>query len=550
MEENKLLQVFFAIGGFPLTKGQVVIKPMESELSWNDFGYQIKCMFKACVSNELSLIEGELLIGFIAPLETSKPEQDEFYKLRPTLSKLMNKQEETIVNSERFPPFFTLLPDLNSYRNIVESLSPKGAEVFLRSVNDLVIYKDTRNSWIDRALGTDVFNRGFMRNSEPFFAFNNASSVLGGMKEESFSAISKSLDLSFTLEGFRNTHEISLRYSHHGLIPRRINVLIGKNGLGKSQALKYFCRAALRYQDSNLSLVDVDTAINQSRPMISRVLAIATPGETQNTFPVEQKKSQKLFYRRLNLTRNSKSKLSRSIGEALVQLARSEEHIGANSRWELFLGALQKSFATDSLVIVLKDGECIPIEVFSKGGEQAKLDRWGNVDPKVEPQLKILDNRYPLSSGQLTFFKFALLCCLYIENGSFVLMDEPETHLHPNLISDFVELLDYLLEHTGSQALIATHSAYFVREVPKEQVHVFQQQADGGISIDQPRLRTFGATVDSISQFVFGENAEIRLTDRIYEKVKTQSFESVDEELGDQLSLAALMHLRRRMEDE
>ncbi|MHC5791870.1 AAA family ATPase, partial [Streptococcus pyogenes] len=86
------------------------------------------------------------------------------------------------------------------------------------------------------------------------------------------------------------------------------------------------------------------------------------------------------------------------------------------------------------------------------------------------PTIAGQDDEYPLSSGQLSFFKFALLACLHIENGSFVLLDEPETHLHPSMISDFITLLDNILERTGSYALIATHSTYFVREVAREQV--------------------------------------------------------------------------------
>lgn len=544
--EDKItsLQIFFADDELVPLPGQVVISPIES--NWNDYGYRIRCVFKAYLSEDIDPIEGEMLIGFLPPLEASKTEQEGFYEQRSTLADLINESGKSAATPEDLPAFFTLLPDLKSYRYVVDRLNPEGADLFLKCVNDLVVHKQAKNRWIGKALATDVFKRGFMRNSEPFFAFNNADSVLGGVEEENFSAISKSLNLSFSLEGYQNPHKINLRFSDQGLIPRRINVLIGKNGLGKSQTLKYFCRAALRYQDPEVSLKD--SVKRRGRPMISRVLAIATPGETGNTFPPERKKSQKLFYRRLNLTRNGRASTSRSIGEALVQLARSEEFIGENERWDLFLDALQKSLPVDSLVITLENGEHIPLTRFAKGSEQAKLDRWGSVDPKIEPHLKLSDNTYPLSSGQLTFFKFALLCCLYIENGSFVLMDEPETHLHPNMISDFVELLDFLLEHTGSQAILATHSAYFVREVPKEQVHVFQDHGDGVITVDQPRLRTFGATVDSISQFVFGEDADIRLTDKIYEKIKGRTFESVDDELSDQLSLAALMQLRRRLE--
>jgi ABC-type branched-subunit amino acid transport system ATPase component len=522
----------------------ILIKPVSR--GWNDFGHKIQCEFLISLSGKKP-IKGDMLIGFLPDKECSDIEKEKFEEKRDSLFDYFKKFNESYVESKFLPFYFTLLPNLKGYRYLVENLKPKDLECFLLSVNDLVFYKETENDWFNRAVDTEVFKIGFMRNSEPFFAYNNADNILNGI-EEKFSGISKSLDLSFKIQGFQVPHELKLRYSNKGLVPRRINILIGKNGLGKSQALKNFCRSALRYEDEGLDLIDVESS--HKRPMISRILAIATPGETANTFPKERRSTQKLFYRRLDLSRDSSQKTSRSVSESLVQLARSEEYIGENDRWDLFLGAIKKSLPIDSIYIALKNDKYVSLENFARGNEQVLLERWGNVNPDIEPKIRISDKTYPLSSGQLTFLKFALLCCIYIENGSFVLMDEPETHLHPNLISEFVELLDYLLELTGSQALLATHSAYFVREVPREQVHVFQQFDNGIIMIDKPRLKTFGATVDSISHFVFGEDAEIALIKKIYKKVKNKKFKEVQDELSDHLSLSALMNLRRMMEEK
>lgn len=127
-----------------------------------------------------------------------------------------------------------------------------------------------------------------------------------------------------------------------------------------------------------------------------------------------------------------------------------------------------------------------------------------------------------------------------------MLLDEPETHMHPNMISDFVELLDEILENTGSLALIATHSAYFVREVSREQVHIFSKQ-DNSVHISTPRLRTFGSDVDSISQFIFCEDVDNRLVDKIFNRIKDKRYEQVHEELSAELSMSAMLNLKLRM---
>jgi len=205
---------------------------------------------------------------------------------------------------------------------------------------------------------------------------------------------------------------------------------------------------------------------------------------------------------------------------------------------------------TEHICVQLKSKHYLDLRHFLYGGgEQDKLTWWANVDPNAEPKISRNGEYFSLSSGQLTFFRFALLCCLYIENGSFVLLDEPETHMHPNMIATFIGLLDQFLKLTVSQALIATHSAYIVREVPTEQVLVLSVEEDE-VQTNRPRLPTFGATVDSISQFVFNEDTETRLTEKLYNRLKGENFADYEYELSNELSLSALMRLKRMMESE
>lgn len=520
--------------------GEVIITP--DEASWNDFGFKIRCKFKVCISEEHKPMEGSMLIGFMAPDNIENKEEEHlFYEKKETLWGYLKKANKEVVYSEDLPPFFTLLPDMQSYRDLYGAFGRESTELFLRTVNDLSQYKDTDEEWVKKAIDTEVFKLGFMRHSEPFFAYHNASSIVIGEELKSNVAISNSLELKFQLDGFEELHQLSLKYNHQSIIPKRIFVLIGKNGVGKSESLKAFCRGALQYKDKGLSLVDGDG----KRPLINRIIAIATPGETSNTFPPERRATQRLFYRRLNLTRNG----THNIGDCLVKLARSRDGIGGNTRKKLFLDSLyQAGLDPGNIFVQLKTERTINLYRFLQGdGEQNSLMHWASVEHNFDPKLKRGDGLYPLSSGQLTFFKFALLSCLFIENGTFVLMDEPETHMHPNMIVDFIGLLDFLLEKTGSQALIATHSAYIVREVSNEQVAVLSI-SDNRLLTDKPRLPTFGATVDSISQFIFQEDTEIRLSEKLYDKVEGKSFSDVEEQIGSEISLSALMRLKRMME--
>jgi len=140
--------------------------------------------------------------------------------------------------------------------------------------------------------------------------------------------------------------------------------------------------------------------------------------------------------------------------------------------------------------------------------------------------------------------RFAAQAASAIEQGSLLLLDEPETHLHPNFISNLMEILDNLLQSTGSIAIIATHSAYVVRETPRNCVNVLTLE-NRQIRIDQPRMQTFGATIDSISQFVFGDTSmshsfQKTLTDWADQTGRELGIEGVIERFGDQLNSESL----------
>jgi energy-coupling factor transporter ATP-binding protein EcfA2 len=526
--------------------GQVVIKQDDN---WNDFGFKIRCTYRACSFDGSIDIDGNILIGFMPSQAMPDDKKLSFrkdYVAWPQVVELSQNE-----NLKKQLLYFCLLPDLQSYRKVVEQLGINNAMPFLNSLNDLVLNKtkSKKEWWYKTALDSEVYQLAFMRGSEQFFAFHNADSILQGIQNENYSAISQSLDLNFKLSGFNNSHLVTFRFNNQSIIPKRINILIGKNGLGKSQALQKFCRAALgRKEPKTTSLIDSNSEV--SRPMINRIIALVTPGEVNKTFPGEYAKKQRLFYRRVDL--NNSSSNTGNLGSLFVQLYRSESLIKEKLRCEIFIEALSKVFVIESLYLKVSSDQMVPIARINQidGFTESGVRTASKLSKVNEPSIKVNNEYYSLSSGQLTFFRFAVQCCLFIENGTVILLDEPETHLHPNFIGEFVEMLDYLLEQTGSTAIIATHSAYFVREVPREQVHVFKEDEQGGVSITKPRLKTFGADIDSISRFVFDEDIDNRLTDKIYNQVKEMSFEQVDELLGDELSMAALMDLKDRLQPQ
>jgi ABC-type multidrug transport system ATPase subunit len=108
-----------------------------------------------------------------------------------------------------------------------------------------------------------------------------------------------------------------------------------------------------------------------------------------------------------------------------------------------------------------------------------------------------------LSAGQkLVALAISNLAAL-LRPGSIVLHDEPETHLHPNLLSALLRAMRVLLDHFDSYAIVATHSLIPAQETPSSNVVILDRYEDGGVRAFHPPEQSFASTLDEISRMVF-----------------------------------------------
>lgn len=90
-----------------------------------------------------------------------------------------------------------------------------------------------------------------------------------------------------------------------------------------------------------------------------------------------------------------------------------------------------------------------------------------------------------------------------VEEKSLILLDEPESHLHPPLLSAFTRALSDLLYNRNGVAIVATHSPVVLQEVPKSCVWKLTRiRAEG--RADRPERETFGENVGILTREIFG----------------------------------------------
>ncbi|PKE27474.1 hypothetical protein CWS43_26625 [Rahnella sp. AA] len=551
-DENDYKVVYFP-GGMNYESKKPLIRIGKVE-KWNDFRFKTHaiCNIQTGVGKNY---EFSIKIAISTLMMESKVESElnleKFSGLGNVLEAMSNVDKEFELSGGMI--FFSMLNSLEDYKDIISTFGVKETQRILKSLNDVVYLNEFSTTtkkeksvyYLKEFLDCSAFNLSFIRNSEGYFAFRNAGDVVRGLENEVLDYISNELDLNFKLDGFANVHSLNLKYDSKGIIPKRINILIGQNGLGKSQTLNHFIKAAANIKSGDFKMTDPQNG--SGRPLINRIRAFVMPGEVVGTYP-NQYANLKIDYKKIYVGKAG-AQQERQLKDALISLARNLQPIGNRTMFDLFCMSLDNVIPFERIYISLKDGTTIPLwKLDGALGEENSLRTWERILDDLNPMIKKNEQYHPMSSGQLVFFKFALLSLSNIANGTFVLIDEPETHLHPNFISGFISLLDDILERTGSLALIATHSPYLVREVTREQVHVFKI-IDGNISIFNPRLKTFGANVSDISDFVFEDNIKNNLSEKLIRNAYklNRSYEEMKNDFFDELPVEMLHHVKDKL---
>ncbi|CZT29357.1 AAA family ATPase [Pseudomonas cerasi] len=132
-----------------------------------------------------------------------------------------------------------------------------------------------------------------------------------------------------------------------------------------------------------------------------------------------------------------------------------------------------------------------------------------------------------------------------IDEKTLVLMDEPESHLHPPLLSAFARALSDLLQDRNGVAIIASHSPVIVQEVPRSCVWKLTRSRTEGRT-DRPERETFGENVGVLTREIFGLEATKSGFHEVLQNAVDEgsSFESIMAIYEDQLGVEAQALLR------
>lgn len=356
----------------------------------------------------------------------------------------------------------------------------------------------------------EVFISSLLRFSEAEKAMKEAKKYFGDNTEQE----EKVLEFSFKykIDEAASPHEVSLDFKRD-IIPYRINAFVGKNATGKTKILTELAVHISGIKKNRENFLP-------SRPSFSKVIAISYSAfdELYKPFesgePKDEKKEDTEFfsYKYCGL-RNKDGVLS--LDQLEEQFIQSFEIIKERGREEAWKKIMQNVFEEDHLILIENISE-----------------------RRITGSIKNL-----LSSGQNILLSTITDVIAYIEEDSILLFDEPEIHLHPNAIANFMRMFYEILEDFNSFAVLSTHSPIIIQEIPSKYIRIFSRVMTTPL-IEQPFNECFGENISSITNDIF----EVREHESNYKaifKMLSQHYnkEQINNHFNDELSFNALTYL-------
>ncbi len=376
-------------------------------------------------------------------------------------------------------PFFSLGQDDSYYENL-KLLGDDLRVEFLVALRDIA----KNNDIFEQALEERVTRISLLRDVSPV-------SVKGQFRRLANGGASLSrYDFTYTTAGSRNGSPrmmLSFHVEPDSNPPTNIHVLIGRNGVGKTFLLNNMISSLV---DENASISKVGrftSGMDTGEIFASLVSVTFSAFDHSEPLPERRDKSKGVKYSYIGLKRYKKGETSLSPKSPLLlknEFAKSIEvcrNSGKITRWRRALEMLEAD------------------PIFREADVSGIVDLLEGED-FIEKASAIF---HDLSSGHKIVLLTITRLIETVEERTLVLLDEPEAHLHPPLLSAFIRSLSDLLISRNGVAIIATHSPVVLQEVPKSCVWKLRKTGSE-VMIERLELESFGENVGALTREVFG----------------------------------------------
>lgn len=485
--------------------------------NWDDFGFK--------TSYDAYYIEVGKSRVFLGSVKLGNTELgNEFYDISEFIKhdSKINHRDISFNNSN----YFSLGQSVVYYKKIMQYLGDYATDYFLM-VNDIAYNQELLEKL--NSGNIPCFYTSLLRNIY-LYTITQFSRIINGESElTTYQFIIKNAE-----------SKMSLTVEPEKLPPSNIHVLIGSNGMGKTWLLYNILSSLIREQmkfekyeinyddfiipsekyikNEGFEIIDEKGngfagIIGVSFSVFDDALYVNTSVNLNGNQTVDSENDELKLYRKLNRIYKYIGVLDKD-NERGIKKIKSVDDFAKEFRSSL------KSIKIDSekRKLLLNVGKELNGDgVFYKNDFFMMLKKYLCGD--IHELYDIIEEFKKLSSGHMIIILTLTLLTDYIQEKTVLLIDEPETHLHPPLLSAYIRALSFLLKKRNAVAIIATHSPIVLQEVPKSCVKRIQRNENGIKFVDIKR-ETFAENIETLTQEVFG-----------LETVKTGFYKLIQDEL-------------------
>ncbi|WP_083413911.1 AAA family ATPase [Curtobacterium sp. MCBA15_013] len=411
--------------------------------------------------------------------------------------------------------YASLGQDETYYQALWRLLGKAEMRLTLRAMKDLAIDRER----FQKRIGSPTVSRSLAR-SVPFQTVEQtfANIAFNGDPKRSFS-------FTFTKPSqnpFERNAPIVLEFDVEpgSTPPTNVHVLIGRNGSGKTTLLQSMTRALLgtgvaKEQDGALS-----TSTGAPHAGIANVVYVAFSAFDDLAVPVHDSPSQWAvpysFIGLQALPRKDQQRIDEATGKAIRE-NRAEPTVSAYSvplpRRTRRPMELAHGFAKSAAEVVtksperwrsaLKNLESDPNFKDAAVSDLADEGRLTSAEARSDFEERAAKLFRRLSSGHKIVLLTTTRLVETVTAETLVILDEPEAHLHPPLLSAFTRALSDLMQQQNGLAIIATHSPVILQEVPVRCVRRVQRSGKSQ-RIERVEIESFGENIGTLTNAVFG----------------------------------------------
>lgn len=282
-------------------------------------------------------------------------------------------------------------------------------------------------------------------------------------------------------------YELSFKVTPESNPPSNIHVIIGRNGVGKTYLVRNMINSLVHNDDEKYGHFEVDT---WSGGTFANIVCVAFSAFDE--FPTSRRKSE-IPYLFVGLEQDYSKNTNQKEALAKSRIDKLQEQFEA-SLLNCFANKSKRGLWLNAMDTLESD------PIFQESNIR-------NIDIIRNPELSESENAgfifKRLSSGHKIILLTITQLVEKVEESTLVLLDEPETHLHPPLLSAFIRALSDLLIDRNGVAIITTHSPVVLQEVPNDCVWKLWR-SDSVMKAQRLEVETFGENVGVLINEVFG----------------------------------------------